>query len=137
MKTYWPESSIKSLLYRGNDPIEDYLADESSIDMETWNTGDVFKFLIPYLKPSLIIEVGTWKGGSAIDMVTLLNNYGIHSEIVCIDTFCGSEVHWLGHIFTESKEMGTPNDSLYSGLKIKKSRPTLFDIFMNKFIYAF
>jgi hypothetical protein len=136
MKKFWPDSSIKNLLYRGTDPFEDYLPNESLVDMETWNTGGAFKFLIPYLRPRLILEVGTWKGSTAIHMATLLNNYGIHSEIVCIDTFCGSEVHWLGHLLTESKEMGITDESLYAGLKIKKGRPTLFDIFMNNCVCA-
>jgi hypothetical protein len=131
MHKFWPNTTIKNLLYQGQDPFEDYQPDELSLDMETWQIGGVFKFLVPYLRPSLIVEVGTWKGGSAIHMATLLKNNGINSEIVCVDTFCGSEVHWLGARLNKSGEIAIAADSLYTGLKIKKGRPTLFEIFMN------
>jgi Methyltransferase domain len=52
-----------------------------------------FGKLIDELKPSFIIEVGTWKGGSAITMGKhLKRNDG--GKILCIDTWLGAIEFW-------------------------------------------
>ena len=48
------------------------------------STLPFFKFVVDLVKPEKIIEVGTWKGGSAIHMAGLCD-----AHIYCID-------HWLG-----------------------------------------
>ena len=51
-----------------------------------WHSNEpVFKSLIDKVKPKVIIEVGTWKGGSAIHMAKLAPE----AKIYCVD-------HWLG-----------------------------------------
>lgn len=64
-------------------------------DIQGWaSTSPVFADCIRELNPKLIIEVGTWKGCSAIHMAkTCLELYN-DFEIVCIDTFLGSWEHW-------------------------------------------
>lgn len=47
----------------------------------------IFRYVISQLKPKLIIEVGTWKGASAVHMAELCKEYEIDgAEIVCVDT---------------------------------------------------
>ena len=53
-----------------------------------------FAELIREIKPSLIIEVGTWKGASAIRMATLLRELGHPGKILCIDTWLGAIEFW-------------------------------------------
>ncbi|CAN5797893.1 hypothetical protein BH09VER1_BH09VER1_48440 [soil metagenome] len=53
-----------------------------------------FADLIREIKPGLIIEVGTWKGASAIRMATLLRELGQGGKILCIDTWLGAIEFW-------------------------------------------
>ena len=57
----------------------------------------------------MIIEVGSWKGGSAINMAGILKKNKINAKILCIDTWLGSLEMWKakGH-----KEVGFWYDSL-------------------------
>lgn len=67
-------------------------------DLQGWaSTGRSFDEVIKLLKPKTIIEVGTWKGASAVNMAKLALAEGIPElelEIVCIDTFLGSYEHY-------------------------------------------
>ena len=61
-----------------------------------WN-GDrqIFPALIKQLKPSLIIEVGSWMGLSAANMATSCKALGLNdTAVVCVDTWLGSKEHW-------------------------------------------
>lgn len=54
-----------------------------------------FKELIERLRPELIIEVGTFLGGSAIHMGECLRNAKINdSAILCIDTWLAEQILW-------------------------------------------
>src|SRR5947208_1485127 len=56
---------------------------------------DVFVELISLTKPSLIIEVGTWKGHSANAMADSCKRMNLHTKIICVDTWLGSQEHYL------------------------------------------
>jgi hypothetical protein len=62
-------------------------------DLTGWG-GDhpIFEKLILNLKvePKVIIEVGTWKGQSAINMAKILKRNNIKCKIYCVDTFLGT-----------------------------------------------
>lgn len=77
--------------YSGFDP-SDYPQ-----DLQGWGSVDpVFRILISELRPKLIIEVGTWKGASAIHMASLCREFGMETRIICVDTWLGSPEHALG-----------------------------------------
>jgi predicted O-methyltransferase YrrM len=63
-------------------------------DTQGWSsTGESFNEAIKKLKPKTIIEVGTWKGASAINMAKLTLAEGVRDvelEVICVDTFLGS-----------------------------------------------
>lgn len=62
-------------------------------DLTGWG-GDhpIFEKLILDLQvePKVIIEVGTWKGQSAINMANILKRNNIKCKIYCVDTFLGT-----------------------------------------------
>jgi SAM-dependent methyltransferase len=61
------------------------------VDLQGWGHDDPnFEKVIKELRPTLIIEVGTWKGASAIEMSKISKRNGIQNEIVCVDTWLGS-----------------------------------------------
>lgn len=60
-------------------------------DLQGWNGNDIiFEEMIVKTRPKLIIEVGTWKGQSAINMGKLIKLYNLDCKIICIDTWLGS-----------------------------------------------
>ena len=54
----------------------------------------MFEDLIIKTRPSLIIEIGSWKGGSAIHMANVCVRHGLDTEIVCVDTWLGGLDAW-------------------------------------------
>ena len=65
------------------------------VDRSGWG-GDspAFAGLVGRLRPRLIIEVGTWKGASALTMADALAREGIDGVILCVDTWLGALEFW-------------------------------------------
>ncbi len=64
-------------------------------DLQGWNgNSNFFHILIDEIKPELIIEVGTWKGQSAINMANYCRNINLQTEILCVDTWLGALEFW-------------------------------------------
>jgi Methyltransferase domain len=65
------------------------------MDAQGWN-GDnlIFAELITKVRPTHIIEVGTWKGQSAITMAKVLREQKIPGRITCVDTWLGALEFW-------------------------------------------
>jgi hypothetical protein len=117
---------IRERLFRGADIYADFPFDQAKVDMQGWGSDHpVLPWLIGKMKPTLIIEVGSWKGRSAINMARKIESLHIDSEILCIDTWLGSPEHWLGSGDTHS---------WWDSLRIKNGRPLLYETFLNNVI---
>jgi predicted O-methyltransferase YrrM len=67
---------------------------------------------------NLIVEVGSWLGGSAITMARYLKSIdNTHTDILCIDNWCGSLAHWEIPGFKKI-------------MQIKDGRPTIYEQFL-------
>ena len=73
-------------------PYAGHRAAEHPGDLQGWNsTLPIFGELLAEIRPSLIVEVGTWKGASAVHMAQEAKRLGLEDvEIVCVDTWLGS-----------------------------------------------
>jgi Methyltransferase domain len=61
------------------------------LDLQGWGSHHpLFGELIGLLKPRIIVELGTWKGASAIHMAQQAKRRGVRTEIICVDTWLGS-----------------------------------------------
>src|ERR1019366_3995841 len=61
-----------------------------------WGGSDpLFEIFIRQIKPKVIIEVGIWKGQSAITMAEACRTHRLDCVIICVDTWLGSEEHIL------------------------------------------
>lgn len=89
-------------------------------------SNPIFRQVIADRKPKLILEVGTWKGGSANHMARLCKELNLSTEIVCIDTWLGSWEHWLLTDPTFGKQ----------NLRLKNGFPTLYHQFLANVILA-
>lgn len=80
---------IKRSLY-GTDPYAGFDTSWAEPDLQGWgHEHGIFSASIKRVKPKVIVEVGTWKGASAIHMGKLCRELGYDAEIVCVDTFLG------------------------------------------------
>lgn len=85
---------VRKRLYMSHDPYANFPVMPSN--NHGWSSEHpAFEECIVQIRPKLIVEVGTWFGGSARNMARLCLKHGIEDfEIVCIDTFCGSVEMW-------------------------------------------
>lgn len=98
--------------------------------MEKWQSDlrgmgsdtPVFYEVISATRPDTILEVGSWKGRSAIQMAQVVKALGLKTEIGCIDT-------WLG-----SPEFLRPGNRHCEAMNFVNGYPTLFYTFMKNVI---
>lgn len=75
-------------------------------DIGGWNAEhSVFADLVNQVKPKIIIEVGTWKGASAIQMANAVKHNNLSCTIYCIDTWLGSTEFWTTHADTKERDL--------------------------------
>lgn len=83
---------------------------------------DCFRILIETIRPQVIIEVGSWKGHSAILMARNLDDLKLHSSrILCVDTWLGSLEHWEKEAWRKE-------------LYLKHGYPSLYERFLSNVI---
>ncbi len=112
-------------LYDGVDPFASHTKSQaaSATLPEGWgSTHPYFKQYVDLIKPGLIVEVGTWLGGSAIHMGQMLRAAGLNDGcIICVDTWLGSSEHFL-------------DASQHASLKLIDGRATYYDDFMRNVV---
>ena len=114
---------IREQLYKGIDIYAGFNFDETRVDMQGWGSDHpILPWTIENLRPNLIIEVGSWKGRSAINIAKKMESLNIDGEILCVDTWLGSPEHWLG-----------PKD-WWDSLRVVNGRPNLYNTFLNNVI---
>lgn len=111
---------VRPLLHRV-DPYASFDWNAWPDDASGWGSNSpAFAELVAELRPSRIIEVGTWKGGSALTLAAEIEKLGLDAEIICVDT-------WLGAL-----EMWTDLDDpeRHRALDLKHGYPTLYYQFL-------
>lgn len=105
-------------IYQDFKDLYDYETDTNNLDRSIEQIFGNYKE-----KEVLIIEVGSWKGSSAISMAKYFLNKNITPTIFCIDTWNGSTYHRY-------------YDSAFPSLKCKNGFPTLYPRFISNIIHA-
>jgi predicted O-methyltransferase YrrM len=111
-------------IWRGRDPFSDFINSQETenppVDSEGWIGSDhaYFEETIERSHPRIIVEIGVWKGASALHMAKLLRAKNIDGAVIAVDTWLGSCEHWL-------------NDEWFADLNMKSARATIQDKFMN------
>jgi cephalosporin hydroxylase len=114
---------MRKIIYGNHDIYADFQPLE--IDLQGWTSDSpIFDFVIQNFKPQRIIEVGSWKGRSAINMAKICKRLGLNTEILCIDTWLGSVEHW------------THEDENLPISKFKNGKPTIYDQFISNVIHT-
>ena len=122
------EQSLKELLH-AVDPYQGFDHSEYPNDPSGWGSDSpAFEKLIAQAPPELdlIIEVGTWKGGSAITMANALGEHGKEAQILCIDTWLGALEFWQNH----------SDPDRYQSLQLKHGYPSVYYQFLANVCHA-
>ena len=93
------EVDVFSLIHDG-DIYEGFSHEQYEKDLQGWGGHkEFFTRMIEWTTPSLIIEVGTWKGKSACVMAQILKTFPDlrDSKVLCIDTWLGATEFWRDH----------------------------------------
>lgn len=83
-------------LWRGQDPFLTSGSSDGAPDLQ--GGGSQHHYLsesIETRRPSIVVEVGVWKGGSVIHMASRLRDLAIDGVVIAVDTWLGSWEHWL------------------------------------------
>lgn len=118
-------TNVRSLIHR-TDPYAGFSVEGREPDTQGWGSNhQIFEVAIKKKKPRLIVEVGTWKGGSALHMAGLCKGLGLDTEIVCVDTWLGSS-----NIYTRK------DDPYYDSLKHTNGYPRLYETFLTNVVHC-
>jgi Methyltransferase domain len=83
-----------SLRLHGHDVYEGFDPTPYPDDVQGWNSEHpLLQEVIRIKQPSLIMEVGVWKGASVIFMAEQLRSAKMSSVVIAVDTFLGSVTH--------------------------------------------
>jgi predicted O-methyltransferase YrrM len=94
-------------------------------DLQGWGSNHgIFRQAIKSLRPVTIVELGTWKGASAIHMAGLCKEYGIAAQILCVDNFIGFPSFYFR------------KEQAHKEFKIKGGFPRLYWTFMKNVVTA-
>jgi len=115
---------IKKYLYGDYDPYS-FTGEIMPLDDQGWNSDSAVFLKLLEIQPKLIVEVGTWKGASAIHMANILKENYTDFEIVCIDTWCGNVEHWDPN----SGHSGHFKNNFVNG------RPIIYDQFRSNIVH--
>ena len=86
-------ADIKSFIVglMGSNPYDGFDAAAYQLDVTGWGAHHPwFEQIIAQVKPRLILEVGTWKGASAIHMAKTARRFNPGAQVLCVDTWLGS-----------------------------------------------
>ena len=101
-----------------SNPYRDFDARGIALDLQGWGSdAPRFETLIKMIKPSQIIEVGTWKGASAINMARHALRIKSDVCVLCVDTWLGSNTFWQDPVLRLS-------------LKTEHGHPTIYRQFL-------
>lgn len=80
------------------------------LDLGGWNgNSSVFENFIKETNPTTIIEVGSWKGQSAINMGNVIKKANMNTKIYCVDTWLGAIEFWTSGKSTSERNLKTKN----------------------------
>ncbi len=91
-------------------------------DLQGWGSDDpIFETVIGFARPRLIVEVGSWKGRSAVNMAGICRRLGLDTKILCVDT-------WLGNPEVLLKRTSDPEP--YRSMQYRHGWPHLYFQFL-------
>ena len=86
---------ISQILWKGQIPYLGFPHRRFRSDLQGWNSHHTFlSDTIRTKNPSVVVEVGVWKGGSTIQMASAMREKKLDAVVIAVDTWLGSWEHW-------------------------------------------
>jgi cephalosporin hydroxylase len=105
---------ILDTIWGGKDPFAEKSAFRGRVDFQGWTSDHSYLArAIDEVRPQIVVEVGVWKGGSVITMGKKIQELGLNSAIIAVDTWLGSWDHWTQPIWFESLRFESGYSTLY------------------------
>lgn len=115
--------TLEELIYFQN-PYQDLKIDDYPAEgVGSSFTKDLWDYVLKTTQPDYFLEVGSWKGGSAIDFAKHLKSIGSPTKIVCVDTWIGTYYHRM-------------NQTEFNQLKATNNFPRLYETFLSNVVRA-
>ena len=91
---------ILDQLFFGRDPLKDFPAHRFPTDLQGWHSQHPYLTrAIAEVKPTVVVEVGVWKGASVVTMAKEIQRQTLDTAVIAIDTWLGSSEHYLWEKF--------------------------------------
>jgi hypothetical protein len=104
-------------VWRGQDPFLNFPSRLYRQDHQGWGSSHPYlSDAIDALHPSVVVEVGVWKGGSAISLASKMKAMNLDGVVIAVDTWLGAWDHWT-------------NDEWFSHLNFSNGFPALYNTF--------
>lgn len=118
-----PIAEQLNTVFHRRSPFENFDSAGLTYDPQGWfEDSPIFDELIDALKPQVIVEVGSWKGTSALHMGKRLKRYTDDFAIICIDTWLGAAEAWM-------------HDEIHTQMNCVNGYPNLYRQFMFNMIH--
>ncbi len=89
-------TTIRALIHKRN-PYEGFDPTPFPLDLQGGGGDPVISQVVESTGARLVIEVGSWKGSSAIQMAETLRNRQVDGVVVCVDTWLGGLEHMMDY----------------------------------------
>jgi hypothetical protein len=89
-----------------------------NVDLQGWGSEHrIFDRVLVESRPQVVMEVGTWKGASVLNMVAIARRERLTTEFICVDTWLGGDDQWI-------------DNERRAELRLEGGYPTLFKQFV-------
>lgn len=114
-------------IIHASNPYADFEPTIPKADLQGWNgRHPALKRSVEEVEPSIIIDVGAWKGLSTSFLAKSAKELDLDTKVIAVDTWLGSPEHW-SH---------TREDNIFAHLKTKNGYPQLYYTFLSNMVYA-
>ena len=105
-------------LWHGRDPFADPPADLRPADLQGWRSVHPYlEEAVTEIRPRVVIEIGTWKGASALYLARTMAERNVAGTVIAVDTWLGAVDHWA-------------DEALFAELGTEHGYPSLYRTFL-------
>ncbi|MDP4023011.1 class I SAM-dependent methyltransferase [Methylobacterium sp. NEAU 140] len=113
-----------AVLWHGRDPFADPPADLRPLDLQGWRSQHPYlDEAVADLRPGVVVEIGTWKGASALHLARTMAALGVAGTVIAVDTWLGAVDHWA-------------DPALFAELATEHGFPSLYRTFLANVVRA-
>ena len=111
-------------LWHGRDPFAEPPETLRLLNIQGWRSQHPYlDEAVEQFRPSVVVEIGTWKGASALHLARAMAERDVAGTVIAVDTWLGAVDHWA-------------DASLFSELATEHGFPSLYRTFLANVLRA-